>query len=269
MNPTTTRLSLCLAVLLLLWSSSSTTTTTTQAFVPLPSSSRQGILASSSSSSSTRRFVSSDLERPSVDQDVTTTTANNNNNNNSNTKNNKALPVGSSSIPKTLRIQGQGIPSRQERVQLLDSSTYEKNLIDSWETADEAGFDWEIEKLRRWAAGLRMRDDGSWVKQPALLDFLVSPSKVVDPTALRGPRPAGLSDSVKVFGAQFLTSLGFGPALGMAAIPTAVIQKYEGSWFDFIKGVLGGDLQTLAGGPLFLLLAKYFHEYGPIFNLSL
>ena len=70
-------------------------------------------------------------------------------------------------------------------------------------------------------------------------------------------------------GAQFLTSLGFGPALGMAAIPTAVIQKYEGSMLSFIKGVLGGDLQTLAGGPLFLLLAKYFQEYGPIFNLSL
>lgn len=264
-NPTTTtitRLSLCLAVVLLLQSSS---TSTTQAFVPqlVPPSCRQGTLATRST---TRRFVSSDLERPTpVDQDEDVI---------ANKDTNKAATLvgfnNKNSIPKTLRIQGQGIPSRQERVQLLDSSTYEKNLIDSWETADLAGFDWEIEKLRRWAAGLRMRDDGSWVKQPALFDFLVSPSKVVDdPSATRGPRPAGMSDSFKVFGAQFLTSLGFGPALGMAAIPTAVIQKYEGSWFDFIKGVLGGDLQTLAGGPLFLLLAKYFHEYGPIFNLSL
>ena len=53
-----------------------------------------------------------------------------------------------------------------------------------------------------------------------------------------------------------------------AAVPTAVIQKYEGSFLSFIKGVLGGDLQTLAGGPLFLLLNKYFLECGPIFNLS-
>mgnify|MGYP006092627211 CR=1 FL=1 len=37
---------------------------------------------------------------------------------------------------------------------------------------------------------------------------------------------------------------------------------------SFIKGVLGGDLQTLAGGPLFLLLATYYKSYGPIFNLS-
>ena len=54
----------------------------------------------------------------------------------------------------------------------------------------------------------------------------------------------------------------------MAKVPNAVIQKYEGSFFSFIKGALGGDLQTLAGGPLFLLLAKYYHDYGPIFNLS-
>ena len=32
--------------------------------------------------------------------------------------------------------------------------------------------------------------------------------------------------------------------------------------------MLGGDLQTLAGGPLFLLLAKYYQVHGPIFNLS-
>ena len=37
-----------------------------------------------------------------------------------------------------------------------------------------------------------------------------------------------------------------------------IIQKYEGSFFSFIKGVLSGDLQTLADGPLFLLLAKYY-----------
>ena len=54
----------------------------------------------------------------------------------------------------------------------------------------------------------------------------------------------------------------------MAAVPDAVIQKYEGSFFTFIKGALGGDLQTLAGGPLFLLLAKYYTDHGPIFNLS-
>ena len=67
---------------------------------------------------------------------------------------------------------------------------------------------------------------------------------------------------------NLLRWLGFGPSLGMAAVPDAVIQKYEGLFFTFIKGVLGGDLQTLAGGPLFLLLAKYYQDYRPIFDLS-
>lgn len=65
-----------------------------------------------------------------------------------------------------------------------------------------------------------------------------------------------------------LNGIGFGPSLGMARVPNAIIQKYEGSFLTFIVGVLGGDLQTLAGGPLFLLLAKYYKDYGPIFNLS-
>lgn len=221
---------------------------TTEAFVP---TSRRFTTTAPSS----RLFVSSELEKKNDIVDTTNTAT---------------FKPTATSIPRTLRIEGKGIPSRQEKIQLLDSSTYESYLISSWETdpSTQRGFDWEIEKMRRYFAGLRMRDDGTWVKQPSLFDFLVSPSKF-DRSALQGPRPAGLVDSIKVFGAQFLTSLGFGPALGMAAIPNAVIQKYEGSFFSFIKGVLGGDLQTLAGGPLFLLLAKYFEEYGPIFNLSL
>jgi cytochrome P450 len=67
---------------------------------------------------------------------------------------------------------------------------------------------------------------------------------------------------------NLLNGLGLGPRLGMAAVPNAIIQKYEGSYLTFIRGVLGGDLQTLAGGPLFLLLAKYYQVHGPIFNLS-
>lgn len=169
-------------------------------------------------------------------------------------------------IPNTLRIEGRGIPSRQEKVQLLDSQTYESELLSSWEPTQQKGFDWEIEKMRRYFAGLRMREDGNWVKQPALFDFLVSNSKT---RANEGPAPVGWTDVAKLFGVTMASQVGLGPALGMAAVPNAVIQKYEGSFFSFIKGVLGGDLQTLAGGPLFLLLAKYFEEYGPIFNLSL
>ena len=82
------------------------------------------------------------------------------------------------------------------------------------------------------------------------------------------PKPVNILDVGVMVTKNLLNGLGFGPSLGMAAVPDAIIQKYEGSFFTFIKGVLGGDLQTLAGGPLFLLLAKYYQVHGPIFNLS-
>ena len=172
-------------------------------------------------------------------------------------------------IPRILRVSGQGIPSRKERIQILETATYESQLIEQWDVdpARQKGFDWEVEKARRYFAGLRLREDGSWVRQPSFFDFLVSKGKVSKSIAGDIPRPVGLVDVAKLVLTNLLTSLGFGPQLGMAAVPTAVIQKYEGSFLSFIKGVLGGDLQTLAGGPLFLLLAKYFEVYGPIFNL--
>lgn len=174
-----------------------------------------------------------------------------------------------SNIPRNLRIRGYGIPSRKERIQPLETTTYEAKLIEQWDIdpSRQKGFDWEIEKARRYFAGLRMREDGTWVKQPSLFDFLVSKGRVSQSISADHPRPVNLVDVGKLVLINMLTSLGFGPQLGMAAVPTAVIQKYEGSFFSFIKGALGGDLQTLAGGPLFLLLAKYFEDYGPIFNL--
>lgn len=175
-------------------------------------------------------------------------------------------------IPSVLRTSGTGIPSRQEKIQILESQMYETNLIKSWDTdalLNQKGFDWEIEKLRRYFAGLRMRDDGTWVRQPSFFDFLVNQSYITSSSSSgSAPQPVGMLDVVQLTVTNMLSAVGFGPALGMAAVPTAVIQKYEGSFFSFIKGVLGGDLQTLAGGPLFLLLAKYFHDYGPIFNLA-
>ena len=174
-----------------------------------------------------------------------------------------------SKIPKTLRIEGKGIPTRTSEVQLLDTSTYESSLIDSWENNPERqkGFDWEIEKARRYFAGLRMREDGTWVRKSSPLDFLVSKHRIAS-LSNSGLSPVNFFDVGILFTLNILSAFGLGPTLGLAAVPTAVIQKYEGSFFSFIKGVLGGDLQTLAGGPLFLLLHKYFLEYGPIFNLA-
>ena len=38
--------------------------------------------------------------------------------------------------------------------------------------------------------------------------------------------------------------------------------------FKFMYYIATGNLQELAGGPLFLLLAKYYNEYGPAFKLA-
>merc|ERR1711957_334608 len=134
----------------------------------------------------------------------------------------------------------------------------------------QKGFDWEIEKLRRFSAGLNQLEDKTWVKRPSLFDFLVSdaPDASGNLGIKEPPKPVNMMDVIVLVSLNLLSSIGFGPALGMAKVPDAVIQKYEGSFLSFIKGALGGDLQTLAGGPLFLLLAKYYDDYGPIFNLS-
>jgi len=174
----------------------------------------------------------------------------------------------SNKIPSQLRVAGSGVPNRRDKIQLVDTSTYEAKLLETWDNdpSRQRGFDWEIEKMRRYAAGLRMRDDGAWVKQPSAFEFLVSKHRVTDKG--NGPPPANAMDVAILFGINILSFFGLGATFGMAAVPTATIQKYEGSFLSFIKGCLGGDLQTLAGGPLFLLLNKYFLECGPIFNLA-
>lgn len=153
----------------------------------------------------------------------------------------------------------------------LDPSTYEAALLNSWDEGRQKGFDWEIEKMRRKVSGLQQNEDGSWAKRPSIFDFLVNKSEFSTATARRldePPKPVEITDVMYLFLTNTLRQVGFGDALGLAKVPDAVIQKYEGSFFSFIKGALGGDLQTLAGGPLFLLLAKYYQDYGPIFNLS-
>lgn len=162
---------------------------------------------------------------------------------------------------------------RKRDGEILDPSTYESMLLKTWDgnPSMQKGFDWEIEKVRRNFAGLKQLDDNTWVKRESIFDFLVNKAEFSTATVRRldePPKPVNLIDVGILFATNLLANVGFGDALGMAKVPDAVIQKYEGSFFSFIKGALGGDLQTLAGGPLFLLLAKYYQDYGPIFNLS-
>merc|ERR1711957_338304 len=184
-------------------------------------------------------------------------------------------PVGNNGKSQRSRKTGKTtIPTRNNNlnVEVLDPAAYESSLLDMGDAdpSKQKGFDWEIEKLRRFSAGLNQLEDKTWVKRPSLFDFLVSdaPDASGNLGIKEPPKPVNMMDVIVLVSLNLLSSIGFGPALGMAAVPNGVIQKYEGSFLTFIKGVLGGDLQTLAGGPLFLLLAKYYQDYGPIFNLS-
>jgi len=238
---------------------SSSTTTTTTAFV-MPRATTTTTAATTTRTTSSQLFVSQMDKQQTKQQDTTSTTTTT-----------TGIP---DKIPPTLRTSGRGMLGRNSPTQMVDSASYESQLLSSWDTNTEkqTGFDWEIEKLRRYFAGLRLREDGTWVKQPSLFDFLVTKGRASsmeqNNSGNVAPKPVNFVDVVTLVLTNLLAGLGWEKELGMARVPTAVIQKYKGSMLSFIKGVLGGDLQTLAGGPLFLLLAKYYHEYGAIFNLS-
>jgi len=135
-------------------------------------------------------------------------------------------------IPSGLRVAGRGVPNRRDKVQLVDHSTYEAKLLETWDNdpSRQKGFDWEIEKMRRHAAGLRMREDGAWVKQPSVFEFLVSKHRINN-GSMNGPSPVNGKDVAFLFAVNILSWVGLGPAFGMAAVPTAEIEKYEGSFF--------------------------------------
>ena len=46
------------------------------------------------------------------------------------------------------------------------------------------------------------------------------------------------------------------------------VNTFKGSPIQLLSRVIDGNLQELAGGPLFLLLASYYKTYGPIYKLA-
>lgn len=146
-------------------------------------------------------------------------------------------------------------PPTIQRTALLDSLSYEADLLQTWEESDQRGFDYFLEKLRRsfsnlsFADGRASRGGRDWTFSPARTPPLLPIQR----------RPLTPLDALK-------------PALHALTrreVPIAEIEMPRGgSALGFITGVLGGDLQTLAGGPLFLLLAKYCQKNGPVYTLA-
>eukprot|EP00601_Ochromonadales_sp_CCMP2298_P025932 CAMPEP_0173292724 /NCGR_PEP_ID=MMETSP1143-20121109/12895_1 /TAXON_ID=483371 /ORGANISM="non described non described, Strain CCMP2298" /LENGTH=631 /DNA_ID=CAMNT_0014232159 /DNA_START=41 /DNA_END=1933 /DNA_ORIENTATION=- len=123
------------------------------------------------------------------------------------------------------------------------------DIPDVWAGRME-GIDWELEKARRAMPGfapIRMTlwqpDQGEEISPPGFLDDM----KILLNNAMQ---MAGLAESMD--GAPVVQG----------------VNTYRGDPIQFISRILDGNLAELAGGPLFLLVAKYYEQYGAVFKLA-
>lgn len=112
-----------------------------------------------------------------------------------------------------------------------------------WE-GHEYGFDWYLEKARRGMAG-----DGGF--SPLRMTFWRPTEEEVE--------------ELSPWDAAYIIMRNLGQMVGLPSVdnaPVAKIDKYTGSWLTFLQKVSNGKLEDLAGGPLFLMLEKYFLAEG-------
>lgn len=112
-----------------------------------------------------------------------------------------------------------------------------------WE-GHEYGFDWYLEKARRGMTG-----PGGF--SPLRMNFWRPAEEEVEEL-----KPW---DSAYIILRNLAQMVGF-PSVDGA--PLAKIETYTGSWLTFLQKVSNGRLEDLAGGPLFLMLEKYFKAEG-------
>lgn len=107
------------------------------------------------------------------------------------------------------------------------------------------GFDWYLEKARREMAG-----EGGF--SPLRMTFW---------------RPTEKVEELSRWDAAYIIFRNLGQMVGLPSVdnaPVAKIDKYTGSWLTFLRKVTNGRLEDLAGGPLFLMLEKYFLVNGEL-----
>lgn len=112
----------------------------------------------------------------------------------------------------------------------------------NWE-GHEFGFDWYLEKARRGMTGA-----GGF--SPLRMSFW---------------RPTEEVEELSFWDSAYIIMRNLGQMVGLPSAdnaPVAEIQKYTGSWLTFLQKVSNGRLEDLAGGPLFLMLEKYFQAEG-------
>jgi len=117
------------------------------------------------------------------------------------------------------------------------------------------GFDWELEKARRKVFGM------STAYSPFRMDYW-------KPLTEDGQEEKNVSvlDSLYIMTTNILQFF-----FGMQSIdgaPVAEIQPFTGTFSNFVAKAMTGNLEELAGGPLFLMLEKYYKKYGAVFKLA-
>ena len=125
-----------------------------------------------------------------------------------------------------------------------------------WEGNME-GFDWQLEQARRILEGPSFDPIRMSLWQPILKDFRQQSEK----------KPPGFYDFTKILINNAFQIMGLAESMDGAPLVQGV-NTFKGSPFKFLSRVLDGNLQELAGGPLFLLLHDYYKRYGPIYKLA-
>ncbi|KAJ1419557.1 cytochrome P450 [Ochromonadaceae sp. CCMP2298] len=79
--------------------------------------------------------------------------------------------------------------------------------------------------------------------------------------------PPGFLDDMKILLNNAMQMAGLAESMDGAPVVQGV-NTYRGDPIQFISRILDGNLAELAGGPLFLLVAKYYEQYGAVFKLA-
>ena len=111
-----------------------------------------------------------------------------------------------------------------------------------WE-GHEYGFDWYLEQARRG----------------------MSSSSGFAPLRMNFWQPTEKAEELSPWDTVYIILRNLGQMVGLPSVdnaPVAKIEKYTGSWLTFLQKVSNGRLEDLAGGPLFLMLEKYFLAEG-------
>ena len=162
----------------------------------------------------------------------------------------------------------------QEAIKEAKADKYKQALMEEWSSAweeegEKEGLDWEFEKMRR-----KLEDVPEMYGGPKFWRrFIeVEPESVYAAYAessYPGSKP-GFQDSFRILFNNLLQFI-----LGNDSEDGAEVASWD--WQGaleragpktFFGSVAAGDLQTLVGGPLFLLLTKYHRELGPVFKLA-